>query len=320
MNTRITRSLLGLTLALVVIAPASAGEVEIAPGVFADSADKRVYLSNPSGFPEARALEDGRLLWAGDEPALLLARVENGWLALGHAGRYGWGMLLVINADTGKVQDRIAFDLPESVSAAVGAEPLRRFDVRAENLGSDVRLHWSYAARPLRGALLIEDGSAIASEGIQLEGVVDVRIDGSRTLALPRLDITALPLRASPDLAPSQRIDGLGDRQFRSADDSHVMAVEARSDDTFGTVWRWHLASRSEGLLETTLDQPFALAPFLMLEEGRLLLQAPPMGYTKASGAWEQHGLRLVMHDLAEGRELWSVELLDREFRGVLPP
>jgi hypothetical protein len=196
---------------------------------------------------------------------------------------------------------------------------MRRFDVRAENLGSDVRLHRSYAARPLRGALLVEDGSAIASEGIQLEGVFDVRIDGSRTLALPRLDITAQPLRASPDLAPSQRIDGLGDRQFRSADDSHILAPEARSDDTFGTVWRWRLASRSEGLLETTLDQSFALAPFLMLEE-RLLFQAPPMGYVKASGGWEQHGLRLVMHDLAEGRELWSVELLDREFRGVLPP
>jgi hypothetical protein len=319
MSTRITNRLLGFALALIVMAPASAVDIEIAPGVFADGADKRVYLSNPSGFPEARALEDGRLLWTGDEPALLLARVENGWLALGHSGRYGWGMLLVINADTGKVQDRIAFDLPETVSAAVSAEPMRRFDVRAENLGSDVRLHWSYSAYPLRGALLIEDGSAIASEGIQLEGVVDVQINGSRTLALPRLDISPQPLRASPDLAPSQRMEALGDRQFRSADDNHVLAPEARSDDTFGTVWRWRLASRSEGLLETTLDQPFALAPFLVMD-GRLLLQAPPVAYAKASGAWEQHGLRLVMHDLAEARELWSVELLDREFRGVLPP
>lgn len=318
MSTRMTNGLLGLTLALVFMLPATAADIEIAPGVFADRDGKRVYLSNPSGFPEARDLDDGRLLWTGDEPALLLARVEDRWLALGQAGRYGWGMMLMIDAATGKVQDRIAFDLPESVSAAVGAEPMRRFDARVENSGSNLRLHWRYAARPLRGALLIEDG-AVASEGIELEGVLDVQINGTRTLAVPRLDVTPQPLRASPDLAPSQRIEGLGDRQFRSADDSHILAPESRSDDTFGTVWRWRLASRSEGLLETTLDQPFALAPFLMLE-GRLLFQAPPVSYAKASGGWEQHGLRLVMHDLAEGRELWSVELLDREFRGVLPP
>lgn len=318
MSTRIANSLLGLALVVTLTATSAAADIEIAPGVFADGDGKRVYLSNPSGFPESRGLDDGRLLWTGDEPALLLARVEDRWLALGHAGRYGWGMLLMIDAATGKVQDRIAFDLPEVVSAAVSAEPMRRFDARVESVGSNLRLHWSYTARPLRGALLVEDG-AVASEGIELEGVLDVQINGTRTLAVPRLDLSPQPSRASPDLAPSQRIEGLGDRQFRSADDSHVLAAEARSDDTFGTVWRWRLASRSEGLIETTLDQPFALAPFLMLE-GRLLFQAPPVSYAKAGGGWEQHGLRLVTHDLAEGRELWSVELLDREFRGVLPP
>lgn len=309
-----TLLLLGFLIAL----PAGAA-VELAPGVWVDDDAQRVFLSNPAGLPEARESSDGRLLWTGEEQARLLIPVDAQWLALGQAGRHGWGVLLVIDGATGKVQDRIAFDLPEGVSAAVTAEPMRSFDIRAEELGGSVRLHWSYQARPLRGALLVEDNTAVASEGVELQGVVDVQLGGARMVALPRIDIEPQPLGRAPNLPPEQRIAGLGERQFRSSDDAHVLAPHAREDDTFGTVWQWRFASRSEGVLEGSIEQPFALAPFLM-REGRLLYQAPPMGYAKSTGEWQEHGQRLVMFDLADGRELWSAELLDRVFRGALPP
>lgn len=294
------------------------GAVELAPGLWVDQESERVFMSAASGVPEARALDDGRVLWTGEESALLLMPLEERWLALGQAGRQGWGMLLLLDASTGKVQDRIAFDLPEGVSAAVGAEPMRNFDIRAEDVGGTIRLHWSYLARPLRGALLLEEG-AVASEGLELQGVVDVQLGHSQVLAVPRLDVSPAPLRRSPDLPPDQRIAGFGDRQFRAADDAHVQASEAKPDPTFGTVWTWRFASRDRGVLEASLDQPFALAPFL-LHGDRLLYQGPPMGYAKPTGEWQHRGLRLVVHDLHEGREVWSVELLDRVFRGALPP
>ncbi len=309
---------LWMMLSFIVALPAGAA-VELAPGIWVDDDAQRVFLSNPAGLPEAREFSDGRLLWTGEEQAHLLIPVDTQWLALGQAGRHGWGMLLVIDGASGKVQDRIAFDLPEGVSAAVTAEPMRSFDVRAENLGGSVRLHWSYQARPLRGALLVEDNAAVASEGVELQGVVDVQLGGARMVALPRLDVEPQPLGRSPDLPTEQRIAGLGERQFRSSDDAHVLAPHAREDDTFGTVWQWRFASRSEGAIESSIEQPFALAPFLM-REGRLLYQAPPMGYAKSTGEWQEHGQRLVMFDLADGRELWSAELLDRVFRGALPP
>lgn len=292
---------------------------ELTEGVWVESDADRVYLSNAQGFPEARELEDGRLLWTATEPAVLVWHADTRWLALGQSGKRGEGRLLLIDAASGTVQQRIDFALPDAVSAAVSAEPLRRFDVRAERMGDGVRLHWSYTAHPLRGALLASDGGAVASEGIELQGVVDVDLESASPFARARADVVAAVAGRAPDLRGDASIADLGERQFRSADDAHAMAPEARPDPTFGTVWRWQLASRSEGILEAQLDLPFSYAPFLVSKQ-RLIYRAPALGYRQPSGAWQHAGLRLVVHGLEEGRELWSVEVLDREFRGVLPP
>jgi hypothetical protein len=277
---------------------------ELAEGVWVANEADRVYLSNAQGFPEARELEDGRLLWTATEPAVLIWHADARWLALGQSGKRGEGRLLLIDAASGAVQQRIDFALPDAVSAAVSAEPLRRFDVRAERMGDGVRLHWSYVAHPLRGALLASDGGAVASEGVELQGVVDVDLASARPMARARGDA---------------RLAELGERQFRAADDAHAMASESKPDPTFGTVWRWQLASRSEGILDAQLDLPFSYAPFLVSKQ-RLIYRAPALGYRQPSGAWQHAGLRLVVNGLESGRELWSVEVLDREFRGVLPP
>lgn len=292
---------------------------ELAEGVWVANEADRVYLSNAQGFPEARELEDGRLLWTATEPAVLIWHADARWLALGQSGKRGEGRLLLIDAASGAVQQRIDFALPDAVSAAVSAEPLRRFDVRAERMGDGVRLHWSYVAHPLRGALLASDGGAVASEGVELQGVVDVDLASARPMARARADVEAAVAGRAPDLRGDARIAELGERQFRSADDAHAMAPEARPDPTFGTVWRWQLASRSEGILDAQLDLPFSYAPFL-IDEQRLVYRAPALGYRQPSGAWQHAGLRLVVHGLESGRELWSVEVLDREFKGVLPP
>ena len=300
-------------------ANAEPAAVELGEGVWIQAENDRVYLSNPQGYPEARELKDGRLLWTAQEPALLLAPVGKRWLALGQAGKRGEGRLLVLDALSGAVQQRIDFSLPEGVSAAVNAEPLRRFDVRAEAQGERVSLHWSYIAYPLRGALLAADGGAVASEGLQLQGVMDVDLATANPVVRSVADGAATMAARTPDIPADERVADLGERQFRSADNAHAMAPDSREDAIFGTVWRWQLASRSEGRLDATLDLPFAYAPFLVSDE-RLIYRAPPVGYLKASGAWQQEGLRLVVHALSDGREAWAAELLDREFRGTLPP
>ncbi|MBE5316076.1 MAG: hypothetical protein H4O13_11835 [Xanthomonadales bacterium] len=301
------------------LARAQSASVELGEGLWVQSEDQRVYLSNPQGFPEARDLKDGRVLWTSPEPALLLAPVDKRWLALGQAGKRGEGRLLVIDALSGAVQKRIDFNLPEGVSAAVSAEPLRRFDVRAEARGERVRLHWSYIAYPFRGALLTTDGGAVASEGLELQGVLDVDISAANPAVQSVPEAASMASLRTPDLAADEQLADLGARQFRSADDTHAMAAEARPDATFGTAWRWQLASRREGLLDVTLDLPFAYAPFLV--NGDLLIyRAPSLGYLRSTGAWQQEGLRVVVHALTDGREAWAAELLDREFRGTLPP
>ncbi|MFN7782356.1 MAG: hypothetical protein ACK5PG_06440 [Lysobacterales bacterium] len=317
----LSRALLILACALVapLLANAEPAAVELGEGLWVETEEQRAYLSNPQGFPEARDLRGGTLLWTTQEPAFLLAPVGGRWLALGQTGKRGEGRLLVIDAVSGGVQQRIDFALPDGVSAAVNAEPLRRFNVQAETEAERVRLHWNYIEYPLRGALLAADGGAVASEGLHLQGVLEVDLGAASPSVRALSQATPQASVRSPGLAAADQLEGLGARQFRSADDAHAMAPEPREDAIFGSVWRWQFASRSEGVIESTLDLPFAYAPFL-LSEARLIYRAPPVGYREPSGAWKQEGLRLVVHSLADGREAWVAELLDREFRGTLPP
>ncbi len=316
---RLLLLILACTLGAPMQASAEPAAIELGEGLWVEAEQQRAYLSNPQGFPEARDLKDGRLLWTAPEPAFLLAQVGKRWLALGQAGKRGEGRLLVIDAGSGGILQRIDFTLPDGVSAAVNAEPLRRFDVRADAEGGRVRLHWNYIAYPLRGALLAADGGAVASEGMQLQGVLEVDLAAASPVVRNLPDAALQTSLRSPALATAEQVEGLGARQFRSADDAHAMGAEAREDAVFGTVWRWQFASRSEGLLESSLDLPFAYAPFV-LSDARLIYRAPPLGYREPSGAWRQEGMRLVVHSLTDGREAWATELLDRDFKGTLPP
>ena len=300
------------------LSPALHAAVELSPGVLVEADSKRVYLSAVDGHMEARALSDGAVQWRSSERGLVLAEAGDQLLALGQAGRFGWGMLLLVDRDSGDVLDRIAFDLPETVSAAVMAEPMRRFDVRTEPTGTGLRLHWSYEAHPLRGALMLEEG-AVASDTVQLAGVLDLELANAAAFVQPRPEMRADSQRASPQLSAEERIEGLEGRQFRAADNRHVLVSAAVEHPVYGFSWRWQLYARNGVRAAAEFERPFALAPFVLVED-TLLLQSPPVESADTAGGWSGHGLRLSAIELGTGKELWGVELLDRNFSGPLPP
>jgi hypothetical protein len=307
-----------LCLLALCLSPVLHAAVELSPGVLVEADSKRVYLSAADGHMEARALSDGAVEWRSSERGLLIAEAGDRLLALGQAGRFGWGMLLLVDRNSGEVLDRIAFDLPETVSAAVMAEPMRRFDVRAEPTGTGMRLHWSYEAHPLRGALMLEEG-AVASDTVQLSGVIDLELATAAAFVQPRPELQADSQRASPQLSAEERIQSIEGRQFRAADNRHVLVSAAVEDPVYGFSWRWQLYARNGVRAAAEFERPFALAPFVLVED-TLLLQSPPVDSVDAAGAWSGHGLRLSAVELGTGKELWGVELLDRNFSGPLPP
>lgn len=292
----------------------------LGPGVWADTNQQRVYLSNPSGQPEARQLLDARLVWRGNQPAQLLYPLDDQWLALGQSGAPGSGKLLLLSAQNGVVLDELLFDLPPQVNATVLPAALQQFDAVVRETGQGLQLHWQFIAYPLRGALLQADGNAVASDGLLAQGVFDIRLQNGRLQLTPREDLSADLSLPDPLVAASQRLPELGleTRQFRSADGLQTMQSQP-VESAAGLRWRWEFTSTGAASGPESLELPFAYAPFLLLQSN-LLYRAPPNGSYRADGEWQQAPVRLVMQKLDDGAVLWSTDVLDRVFRGALPP
>ena len=97
-------------------ANAEPAAVGLGEGLWVQTEEQRAYLSNPQGFPEARDLRDGTLLWTTQEPALLLAPVGARWLALGHS--MGGHLLTRWVGDPERAQLRFRKELDGLVLAA----------------------------------------------------------------------------------------------------------------------------------------------------------------------------------------------------------
>jgi len=311
---------LWMTTALLTIAAfgsahaASAGQ-PLSPGVLVDSNTDVVYVVDKAGRMQAVNLSNGSIAWTSDERAYPLLVFNGSVLALGVVEQFGYGMVLLLDPRSGAIVDRIAFDLPEAVAASFTPSPERQFTVNAVGSAGNVRLHWRFQARPLRGALL----EGAENEEIDLAGAVDIVSAGKRGYALPVRKAVAPPAALSPELLRAQKLAKVSGRQFRGADDAYVLATQALEHSSFGSINEWSFYDRRSGKLLGKLQSQYAFVPFL-IQGKQLLYRAPAEGFADPSGQWVDKGVRLVGYDFERSRELWSVEMMDPEYRGAMPP
>ncbi len=297
------------------VAPAAhAQAVPMTPGVLVDAGASRAFVADAAGFAQALSLDDGRTEWISRETAFPLLQRGDSLLALGRIDSKGVGIVLVLDAATGAIRDRIAFDVPEHVGASVMPTPKATFTVQAEASPQGARVFWREVAYPLRGALIPgEEGPRIT------EGAFDLVLDAQRNLAVPLRGDVAAPLVLPPDLAADQRLPALGERQFRALGDVAAMSSAVVADERLGAVWQWTVQQRGgDGALRGP-RLPYAYLPFAVMGE-RLVYRTEPAGWVDAGGVVVQHGAQLVSWDLARGRSVWAIDVLDLAYRGPMPP
>lgn len=304
--------------AVAMISSATAGSLSLTPGIVVAPELTRAYAATPDGHVQAIELDGGRVDWISRERGLPLALVDGRLVALGSVEQFGLGMLLLIDPATGDARDRIAFDLPEEVSADLLPKPSRTFSATVVESGSGVRLYWSYRGRPLRGALLTRaDGEPESNEGQTLEGAVDLVLGGSRAYAVTVSESVSYPLPVAPDLAAGEQLPGIEGRQFRAVDGAHVLATQAQ--EIAGSQHHWTVYARSGGAALGSLSSVYAYAPFVV-SGTQLVYRAAPSQQVSAADRQTELRTRLVGFDLRDERERWSVPVLDFFFRGPYPP
>lgn len=314
MNLRNSARLVVLLAGAFAFGTAHAAATELARGVLVDAAHGRAWVTDATGTMQARALPDGRRVWSTTEPADPLLDLGEQLLALGRIDTKGVGLLLLLDAADGRVLDRIAFDLPEHVAAVLAPQPSAKFEMSAERTAQGARVTWRHWSVPLRGAYVPGESDTTYSEG-----AFDVTLSPQRNVVVPLAEVPALAAAPSIELSATERVPGLEGRQFRSADDSAVMAAEATPDPVFGTAWRLTVRARASGNAAGSISLPYSYVPFVLLDD--IALYRTEAAYWRdARGEVQGHPAQLVAYDLTRGRQLWAVEVPPLQFNGPLPP
>ena len=289
----------------------------LAPGVLIGGADfpSSAWIADDVGRVASINLDNGAMNWRGPAEGLPLTVRDGKLIVLGRPERSGQMNLLLLDPASGSKLGNLVGELPDGVLASPYAQPNRTFTAVADNSTGALRVIWTYSEWPLRGAVLEDDTSPDAGRR-EFNGVMTVDLSAN-TLQLSTTP--SAPVIVAADLTGSERVPGVKGTQFRSADGVYAQAASPVADDVLGTAWRWVLLERSSTRAVAELQLPYSHAPFLV-RANRLFWQSPPIAKRQASGDYLQQSLRLVCQDLTTGLELWSVNLLDQEFRGVLPP
>ena len=293
-----------------------AGTLSLAPGIVVDSNRELAFAVAPAGHAQAVVLADGRTLWSSSEPMLPLAIVDGRLLALSSTRQPGLGMLLIVDPASGNALDRVAFDLPETVSAEFIPGPNRSFTAQIADAGDGVRLHWRHESWPLRGAVVLDEDGGTDPRQVE-SGAIDISFGGDRAYATPLREAVAPPASASPAATSEEHLQGIPGVQYAAVDRAAILASVALEDPAAG--YRWTIHDRRSGRALGALESSYALAPFVVNGE-RLVYRAEAEGRLQADGSWINLETRVVGHDLRTGRPLWSLAVHPMVFRGPMPP
>lgn len=299
----------------------SAAPVALSPGVIVMADEKAAFIADPQGFTQRISLDTGASSWLSGEKVYPLAVADGRLIGIGAPALPGSANLILLNPQSGALVDRVSIDLPESVTASLFALPNRRFGASLLDTSEGARIIWRYESSELRGAAVMEtdqSGEEAINPITVMEGAFDLVRSGDRYYAVPVRAAFDAPSVPAVVLANNERVAGIDGMQFRAADDAHIMASQAQSDARFGHVYTWSLYTR-DGQRKGEFKSPYSHVPFIV-NGSQLLIRDQAVEYADANGDWVKLGTRLRAIDLASGTERWSVEVLDPEYRGPLPP
>jgi hypothetical protein len=301
---------------MLTMATASAGgsSLELSRGIVVDDEGGVAYVADGLGHAQAIDLASGQRRWRSDAIGLPLALANGRLLVLsGHVDRRAERIDL-LDPGTGDKHAHLDLPLPEGVQAVVLPRPERRFEVVMSGSGSSLRLHWQYTTRALRGDQPEEGATAASTRS----GAFDLDLAASRAHVVSEPAVPNLP-RLIPNLQGDERLAQVSGPQFRAADDRHVLASEPVSDAQFGTAYRWNIHLRGDGAKLGSVKAPQSTAPFIV-RDTTLIARVEPYALRQSGGDLQYRNARLAAFDLVSGKELWSHDVIDARFRGLMPP
>jgi hypothetical protein len=332
-----SNALLSVVLALIALAGVCLPTEGLAQGQSAFSLGATVlidprgtaYFSNPDGAITAVRLDSGVQLWTTARGKayrplavfgkfLLTMQEEAGPKTGKHLG------VAFLQLADGREHLVNWIELPAGAWASVkdGLGSSLRMSA-AIGPGDRVTVAWSSESQPkVRGIAPDDEDAANASiRKAQAEvhsGAVEINLSG-RVLPLSRGVVSAHLLQsARQDLPEDQRLKGLPEAQYISADGKHVLVSEMMGNDHDLNPYRWTIYSAGTREPIGVIASPFPTAPFFV-SGSTLIYQLRPFMVRDAGGKMVRSPLKLVAMELRSGGKLWEHQVLDTAYYGPFP-
>jgi hypothetical protein len=287
------------------------------------------YFSNPDGAITAVRLDSGVRLWTTPK--------GKAYRPLAVFGKFLVTMQEEAGPKTGKHLGVAFLQLADGrehlvnwIELPAGAWPSVK-----DGLGSSLRMSatigsgdrvivaWASESQPkVRGiAPDDEDAANVSVKKAQAEvysGAVEIDLSG-RVLSLSREVVSGQLLQpARQDLPEDQRLNGLPEAQYISADGKHVLASELTGDDHDLNPYRWTIYPAGTRELIGVIASPFPTAPFIV-SGSTFIYQLRPFMFRDASGKMVRSPLKLVAVELKSGGKLWEHQVFDTAYYGPFP-
>ncbi len=295
--------------------PGTPVSVELRPGVIVDTQQQIAYVGQPDSTIDAIDLSRGNVLWTSDEAAWPLL-LDDGQLIAQAAPTTGGELLIAVldPSRRGDLHFAAQIELPSDVESVVDDRLGQSFTVQARHDQERVLVTWSDSKRPVQGMQMPES----STDGVRESNgaaLLDITLQQVTPIAG---DLANTPGPNAPNLPPNQRLPGLGETQFRSADGRHVMISRRIADDRVEAKYQWTLYAYPSGEQVGTAHQIVSYSPFLVAGS-QLVVESRP-SIQRRGDRLVDFPLELRAHDLANGSETWRHPVRDTTYRGPFPP
>jgi hypothetical protein len=291
------------------------------------------YLSTPEGAITAIKLDSGTQLWTTPKGKAYrpLAVSGNFLVAMQDGGgpkagkHLGVALLQLLDGGEHLVN---WVELPPAAWASVknglGAS-LRT----SAAIGADGKMTVSWISewqREVRG-IAPDDDAEVTPAGARVAAAQSeshsgsVQIDPSGgILPLSQARVSAQQFQpARQDLPDDQRLKGLPETQYISADGKHILVSEMTGNDNDLNKYRWTIYPVASKESIGVIAAPFPTAPFFV-SGSMIIYQVRPYMIRDQGDKMVHSPLKLTAIDLRSGGKLWEHAVLDPEYYGPFPP
>lgn len=301
-------------------------------GVVVDAEKEHIFVLETNGLV-ARKFASGRKIWSSEALKQPLGFYGD-WLMTFSVTGNQRALISFLDPKTGEVGDALAIEFPQATRPLIKDQARQRFSISSQLVNPDVLVRWSHESRPLRGIPAsvaglptppalpggtaraampqVEEGGFSRSEGIFRINPVSREVERVK-------NTDQVP--PAPRFAPEVRAEGralvAGGRSFQALDTEHLAVTDLVDPDRWNR-YLWSVSAKGGEKLGD-VELPVVYTPFVVAEN-RLALIMPPFVRRTGDQQFESHGAEVRVFNLGTVELEWFRPILEREYRGEMPP